>query len=152
MRHAPDSCNSLKGQSIFTLEATGIAGERQERLHYGAELVLAHIDLLANPIDLFNRVPDHVRKDLLGALFTHLVVQVDDDKITLTSERAEVNDALHHWDAQRHLAAEQHVSTKKKAPRTSARGYLSTSGKVPLSKGWNILNMVGMTGFEPATP
>ncbi|QAY74264.1 recombinase family protein [Agromyces protaetiae] len=124
----------------------------EERLHYGAELVLSHVDLLANPIDLFNRVPDHVRKDLLGALFTHLVVQVDDDKITISSERAEVNDALHHWDAQRHLAAEEHTPAKKKAPRISARGSLSTSETVHLSKGWNILNMVGLTGFEPATP
>ncbi len=124
----------------------------EERLHHGAELVLAHVDMLANPIDLFNRVPDHVRRDLLGALFTQMVVHVEDDKITISSERTEVNDALHQWDAQRHLATGDHVPTKKGAPRISARGSLSTSEKVPLSKGWNILNMVGMTGFEPATP
>ena len=124
----------------------------EDRLHYGAELVLAHVDMLANPIELFNRAPDHVRRDLLGALFTRMVVHVDDDTITIASQRSEVNDALHHWDAQRHLAAQAHVPTKKRAPRISARGSLSTSEEVPLSKGWNILNMVGLTGFEPATP
>lgn len=33
----------------------------EERLHYGAELVLAYVDMLANPIELYNRVPDHPR-------------------------------------------------------------------------------------------
>lgn len=88
----------------------------EDRLHYGAELVLAHVDMLANPIELFNRVPDHVRKDLFGALFTQLVVHVEDDKIAIAGERTEVNDALHQWDAQRHLSAEDHVPTKKRAP------------------------------------
>ena len=126
--------------------------QTEDRLHYGADLVLANVDMLANPIELFNRVPDHVRKDLLGALFTQMVVHVDDDKIAISSERTEVNDALHHWDAQRHLTVEQHVPTKKRAPRISARGSRSTSERDLLSKGWNILNMVGLTGFEPATP
>ena len=87
--------------------------QTEDRLHYGADLVLANVDMLANPIELFNRVPDHVRKDLLGALFTQMVVHVDDDKIAISSERTEVNDALHHCDAQRHLTVEQHVPTKK---------------------------------------
>ncbi|BDI22298.1 hypothetical protein L3i23_10740 [Herbiconiux sp. L3-i23] len=126
----------------------------EDRLHYGAELVLAHVDTLADPIQLFNRVPDHVRRDLLGALFTQMVVNVEDDKINISSERSEVNDAVHHWETQRHLAAQAHVPTKRAPPppRISAKGSLSTSEEVPLSKGWNILNMVGLTGFEPATP
>ena len=108
--------------------------------------------MLANPIELFNRVPDHVRKDLLGALFTQMVVHVEEDKIAISGERTEVNDALHQWDAQRHLVADEHVPTKKRAPRMSARGSLSTSERDLLSKGWHILKLVGMTGFEPATP
>lgn len=38
----------------------------EDRLSYGAELVLAHVYMLANPIELFNHVPDHVRRDLLS--------------------------------------------------------------------------------------
>ncbi|WP_082516509.1 hypothetical protein [Microbacterium sp. Leaf436] len=127
--------------------------QTQERLNYGAELVLAYVDMLANPIELYNRVPDHVRRDLLGAMFTQLVVQVDDDALVIDDERTEVNGALHAWNAQRQITDPRtEAPTKKRIPRISARDSLSTSEKVPLPKGWNILNMVGMTGFEPATP
>ena len=127
--------------------------QTQERLNYGAELVLAYVDMVADPIELYNRVPDHVRRDLLGAMFTQLVVHVEDDTLVIDSERTEVNGALHAWNAQRRLSEQLDESpTKKRIPRISARDSLSTFEKVPLSKGWNILNMVGLTGFEPATP
>jgi site-specific DNA recombinase len=110
--------------------------QTQERLDYGSELVLTYVDMLANPIELYNRVPDHVRRDLLGAMFTQLVEHVEDDALVIDSERIGVNGALHTWNAQRQLTAPVEESpTKKRIPRISARDSLSTSEKVPLSKG-----------------
>jgi hypothetical protein len=63
----------------------------EERLHYGAELVLAYVDMLPNPIEFYNRVPDSVRRDLLGAMFTQLIVHAHDDELTIESERTEMN-------------------------------------------------------------
>jgi site-specific DNA recombinase len=109
---------------------------------------------ISTSTDLYNRVADHVRRDLLGAMFAQLVIHADDGTITVDSERTEVNAALHQWEAQRRAASADRSSDKKRAPRIPARGSLSlsTSMKVSLSNGLNILQMVGMTGFEPATP
>lgn len=44
-----------------------------------------------------------------------------------------------------------HRAETKRAPRTNAEGSLSSALRTPFqSKGLNILNMVGVTGFEPA--
>ena len=69
----------------------------------------------------------------VSALLSELVVYREDDVIGVDAHRTE------------------HQRTKRTS-RISAGGSSSTSMRLNLSNGLNILNMVGMTGFEPATP
>lgn len=101
--------------------------------------MLAYVDMLANPIELYNRVTDDARRVLLVPMFTQLVVHVegdgDGDGINIDSERTEVNSALRQWNAQRRLAQTPTTpETTKRAPGKSVRGSLSTSEEVLLSK------------------
>jgi len=98
--------------------------QTQKRLTYGVNLVLAYVDMLVNPIELYNRVPDDVRRDLLGATFNELVVHVEDGGLLMESERAEVNDALYTWNAQRQLTGPLDRVAKKETPLAFVRGIL----------------------------
>ncbi|WP_298875309.1 hypothetical protein [uncultured Microbacterium sp.] len=74
--------------------------------------------------------------------------------VRIDSERTEFSRTLHEWTAQRRLAETGHTTDKKKrASRISAEGSLtSTSTGLNESNGLSNSIMVGMTGFEPATP
>ena len=82
-----------------------------------------------------------------------MVVHVDDDGLTIDSGRMQVNAVLHDWQAQQ-LADAAHTLVKKIEPFAFLRRalYSLTLEESSLSKRLNIIQMVGLTGFEPATP
>lgn len=62
------------------------------RLSYRADTALVCIDLRGEPGNLYQRASDSVRRGLLTAYFSKLIVRVKDNKIQMTGER---NDANH---------------------------------------------------------
>jgi site-specific DNA recombinase len=142
---------------LITLQKAAIAeklSRTEDRMQFGAEQVLAFVDLLERPGELYERIPESMRRDLLLAFFSKLRVYDDPEGLRVESERTEINDTLHAWQAQQRQAATDHVADKKKrASRISAEGSLtSTSTGLNESNGLSNSIMVGMTGFEPATP
>ncbi|WP_420364227.1 hypothetical protein AAEP80_09595 [Curtobacterium sp. L3-7] len=91
---------------------------------------------------------------MLLAFFSKLRVYDGPEGLRVESERTEINDPLHAWQAQQRHAAADHVADKsKRASRISAEGSLSsTSTGLNESNGLSNSIMVGLTGFEPATP
>ena len=83
----------------------------------------------------------------------HLDVQVTDREVSIGVERTELNAGLHYWRAQHRLSASAHTPAKeKRASRIPAEDSLSDLYPLTQSKGLNKPVLVGMTGFEPATP
>ncbi len=124
-----------------------------ERIQHGVDKAFAYADLLDEPGRLYQTVPDSVRRDLLSAFFTRLLVRITDGDLTVTSERTEVNATLHDWRAQRHFAGEVETARKtKRASRDLAEGSHPVLHRAIQSKGLNKPVLVGLTGFEPATP
>lgn len=62
-----------------------------ERIQHGVEKAFAYVDLLEEPDQLYQSVPDSVRRDLLGASFQRLLVRVSDGNLEAIPERTEVN-------------------------------------------------------------
>ncbi|HWH25154.1 MAG TPA: recombinase family protein [Pseudolysinimonas sp.] len=127
--------------------------QTEDRMQYGAEQVLAYVDLLESPGDLYSKVQESTRRDLLIAFFSSLRVYVLDEGVDIQADRTEVNETLHEWQS-RHGAGNAHSPTKtKRASRISADGSRS-SNTIGLneSKGLSNSLLVGLTGFEPATP
>jgi hypothetical protein len=124
-----------------------------ERIPHGVDKAFAFVDLLEDPAALYRQLPDNVRRELLTAFFTRLDVQVTDREVSIGVERTELNAGLHDWRAQNRLSASAHTPTKeKRASRASAEDSLSDLYPLTQSKGLNKPVLVGMTGFEPATP
>lgn len=65
-----------------------------ERLRYGAEKLLAYVDLLEQPGKLYEHAPDTVRRELLMALFAKLFVETVDHQVDVTGSRHAVNTAV----------------------------------------------------------
>ena len=126
----------------------------EDRMKFGADQVLAFVDLLERPGELYERVPEGMRRDLLLAFFSKLRVYVESDGLRIESDRTGINATLHSWQAQQRVAAADHVVGKEKgASRISAEGsFTVTSTGLNESNGLSNSNMVGLTGFEPATP
>ncbi|MGN7970218.1 hypothetical protein [Microbacterium sp. 22296] len=104
------------------------------------------MDLLENPGDLYSSLAGNTRRDLLAAFFRRLIVYVEDDGIHIRPVRTDVNEALHDWQANT-------ATTNERASRVSAEGSSSsTNPRDNLSNGLSNNQLVGMTGFEPATP
>ncbi|MCG7427054.1 recombinase family protein [Helcobacillus sp. ACRRO] len=91
-----------------------------ERIHHGVEKVFAYVDLLERSGDLYQGVPDTIRRDLLAAPFSRINVSITDDDLTTTSERTEASATLHEWRTQHRLrhcansAAGQHEARREK--------------------------------------
>ncbi|WP_082822809.1 recombinase family protein [Microbacterium sp. T32] len=118
----------------------------ETHLRSGAERVLAYVDLLENPGDLYVSLAGNTRRDLLAAFFQRLIVYVEDDGLHIRPIRTDVNEALHDWQTNTHAANER-------ASRVSAEGSpFSTTQRDSSSNGLSNSQLVGMTGFEPATP
>lgn len=142
---------------LITLQKAAIAEKltrTEMRMQVGSEQVLAFVELLEDPGKLYESVAEGTRRDLLLAFFRGLRVYEDDEGIRIERERTELNEALHAWQAQRRVAQADHITNeKKRASRISAEGFLtSTSTGLNESNGLSNSIMVGMTGFEPATP
>ena len=142
--------DKLRGRlNDITLQKASIK-ERLNRtethLRSGVERVLAYVDLLENPGDLYVSLAGNTRRDLLAAFSQRLVVYVEDDGIHIRLVRTDVNEALHDWQANT-------GNTNERASRVSAEGSSSsTNPRDNLSNGLSNNQLVGMTGFEPATP
>ncbi|WP_354670435.1 recombinase family protein [Microbacterium oryzae] len=101
----------------------------ETHLGSGAEKVLAYIDLLESPGDLYASISPNIRRDVLSAFYERLVVHVEDDAIRLQPISTEVNDAIHAWSS----AAE---ATNERASHVPAEGSpLSTTKRDNLSIG-----------------
>ncbi|QLD12750.1 recombinase family protein [Microbacterium oleivorans] len=117
----------------------------EKHLRSGAETVLAYLDLFEEPDEFYSRVSDNVRRDLLAAFFDRLVVYVEDGRLRIDPVRTDVIAALHSW-------SDAHSRQNEEAPRVSAEGSFSSTKRDFASIGLSNSQLVGMTGFEPATP
>ena len=115
----------------------------ETHLRLGAERVLAYVDLLENPGDLYVSLAGNTRRDLLAAFFQRPIVYVEDDGIHVRPVRTDVNEALHDWQANT-------APTDERAFRVSAEGSSSSTPRGNLSDGLSNNQLVGVTGFEPA--
>lgn len=86
------------------------------------------------------------RSNLLVSTLDRLIVHVEDDGIRIRPVRTDINEALHDWQANT-------SATNERASRVSAEGSpFSTIQRDSSSNGLSNSQLVGMTGFEPATP
>ena len=122
-----------------------------ERLSYAAEKAVAFIDLLREPGTVYRNTPDTIRRDLLGALFSHILVSVEETELASTPERTETN-ALIHDVALEVAAASRSTAETEKPPREAARGRKSEeSHSIPLVRGLSKTRLAGVPGLEPRT-
>ncbi len=121
-----------------------------ERLAAGAERAGAQLDLLERIGTVYESAGENVRRDLIAGLFNRFTVFIDEEGIpALDGERTVINEAVHVLNRRNSTRS---TSTKtKRASRDSAEGSLLSSLQATFSsEGWNIHDMVGVTGFEPA--
>lgn len=116
-----------------------------DRLQYGSETALAYIDLLREPGYLYQRASDTVRRDLLTAYFSRLVVRVDGNRVQITGERNQANRQIR--ELQGHSALEER---KTKTPRPKA-GSSKESKSSSFDHGSSKNRMAGVPGLEPRT-
>ena len=114
----------------------------------GAQTLLTQLDLLAEPGTLYRNSTDSVRRQLVEAFFSMLLGNESDESIEVRGVQrgliSELRDAAS-------------PSIKSRSPRLSTRASaLSTSADLLLNHfrgpGLNKAALVGLTGFEPATP
>jgi site-specific DNA recombinase len=107
-----------------------------------AQRINALLDLLARPRELFRALPDDLRK-VLGALnFDKLYIDADDpDSPAITHDEP----AAHTAPLRQYLSERQ--TEGHKPPSSNEPQALIKS-----AQGSNSCSMVGLTGFEPATP
>lgn len=91
----------LRGRlNEITLQKASIKerlAKTETHLRSGAERVLAYVDLLENPGELYESLAGNTRRDLLAAFFKRLIVHVEEDGIHIRPVRTDVNEALHNW-------------------------------------------------------
>ncbi len=93
---------------------------------------------IEEPGQLYQSVPDSVRRDLLGAFFKRLLVRVSDGNLEITPERTEVNATLHDWRWQHHMVDGSAKSSEtKRASRDLAEDSHSVPRRSIQSKGLN---------------
>ncbi|WP_294947430.1 hypothetical protein [uncultured Microbacterium sp.] len=126
--------------------------QTEERIEQGGDVVQAYLDLLAGLPRFYETTHDNVRRQILGALFSHLTIYREEDTTDIHARRTDINAAIHQLRPGNGYATLPDITATEKASRISAGGLTSTSTRLNLSNGLNILEMVGMTGFEPATP
>ena len=142
-----------KGNSHRFLIQITTKGGALSVVQRGVDRVYASVDLLEKPRELYESLPDSARRNLLGAFFKKLNVLITEDGLHLTSERTEINEAFHEWQTHHRLTSAAHTPTKtKRASRIPAEDPASVPYRLTQSKGLNKPVLVGLTGFEPATP
>ena len=147
LRERLESVTLRKGAIIESLARTG------SRIQRGADMVFAYADLLDDPAELCDSIPDSAKRELLGAFFDRIEVLVTNDNLRIAPQRTDINEALHEWQSRGRLESSAHVAQKlNRASRKSAEGSLSDLQPLTQSEGLSKPVSVGLTGFEPATP
>jgi len=134
-------------------------GRTDAQITRGAQTLLAYLELLANPADLYRNSEDGVRRQLLEAFYSELFADEDSDRITVRGAERPIVAELHEAvKALRDQAAAATIATKRSSPRSSTEATSVVSTSVALFSGHfrglglNKAALVGLTGFEPATP
>ncbi|MCZ4327271.1 hypothetical protein, partial [Brachybacterium paraconglomeratum] len=153
LRSRLEAVTLQKGALMERLSRTG------QRIQSGADAVFAYVDLLENPRELYLTLPDTVRHSLLAAFFARLRVYVSGGELSVKAERTMVNTALHSWQEQHRLELSQAESAgecgcehENRASRVSTGSPVVILYRLTQSKGLSKPVLVGLTGFEPATP
>lgn len=97
---------------------------------------------LAGPARFYRGTHDNVRRQILGALFSELVVYREDDIVGVSAHRTEINEALQQLRHHAGRDADPVMTETKRTSRISAGGSSSTSMRLTLSNDVNILTMV----------
>jgi site-specific DNA recombinase len=123
-----------------------------ERLKYGAEKAIAYLDLLSDPGELYRNAPESVRRELLSAFFSRLIVYVEGDNVRVESERNNTNSAIRELHGQNELAHAQDTSGKTRTPRSRAGSSKSINPKASsFGLGLSNVHLAGVPGLEPRT-
>ena len=123
------------------------------RIQHGADMVFAYVDLLDDPVELYDSIVDSAKRDLLGAFFDCIDVLVRDDDLRVSPQQTEIDEAVHEWKSQHSFNSQPETSGEtRRASRISAEGSSADLNRLTQSEGLNKPVLVGMTGFEPATP
>lgn len=134
-----------------------------ERLNYGAERALAHLELLRDPGNLYRHAPEAARRDLLAAFFNKLTVHIEDDRIRIESDRTTTNTVLQALceeiapslrdttdDRDSSPSTADHVARNTKTPRLSAGSHaVKRSELSSLVPGLSKTHVAGVPGLEP---
>lgn len=124
-----------------------------ERIQSSADKAFAFIDLLEDPASLYASIDNNVRRDFLTALFEKIFIRVREEDLQLNGDRTELNGTIREWSALHPAdAGEPDNRSNEEALRVSAEGSASYRNRLTQSKGLNKTVLVGLTGFEPATP
>ncbi len=134
-------------------------GRTDTQIARGAKTLLAYLELLADPGNLYRNSVDGVRRQLLEAFYSELFADEDTDSITVRAVQrpvvAELQEAVR---ALRDQAAAANAAVKGSSLRSSTEATSVVSTSVALlaghfrGLGLNKAALVGLTGFEPATP
>lgn len=123
-----------------------------DRLKHGADGALAYLELLVSPGALYENASDAVRRELLTAFFSKLVVYITDDGLKITSERHEANNILREIQGRIGLEHSQHPPETKETPRTSAGSLVSVNPEASsFDRGLSNYDVAGVPGLEPRT-
>ena len=121
-----------------------------DRLQYGADTALAYIDLLGEPGDLYQRASDTVRRDLLTAYFSKLIVRVEDNKIQITGERNDANRGIREVHSRQDAASADRAPRTTKPPRSRAgRSENKRTMASSFDHGSSNVRVAGVPGLEP---
>ncbi len=123
-----------------------------DRLKYGAEKALAYLELLREPETLYRNASEAVRRDLLSAFFSRLIVRVEDNTVRVESERNNTNNAVRELQGRYEQANSARTPGNTKTPRSIAG---SSKFKKPKAGSFDLglsnADVAGVPGLEPRT-
>jgi site-specific DNA recombinase len=122
-----------------------------ERLKYGAEKAIAYLDLLRDPGDLYRNAPTPVRRDLLAAFFSRLIVYVEYDGVRVESERNSANNNVRELQGHYERAESQSITENTKTPRPRAGSSKFNPRASSFDLGLSNADLAGVPGLEPRT-
>ena len=123
-----------------------------DRLQYTADGVLGFLKLLVDPGTLYQRASDTVRRDLLSAYFTRLIVYVTDDGLKIEAERHAANARIREIHGRVAYVRAHGAPDQNKTPRSRAGSSVSASNPVSsFDRGLSNYDVAGVPGLEPRT-
>jgi site-specific DNA recombinase len=122
------------------------------RLTFAADQVRGYLDLLDQSADIYSGAPDDVRRELLQAFFTRLLVESSIDGIELGKSRTTPNETIHALEDEiQKDNAHASVARQTKIPRTNAGDLSFESNVAHMSLGLNKTTLVDPRRFELLT-